>query len=84
MTRRKNHIPGYIPALALFFIVLYSSPAPADWLQFNGNPQHDGNNREEKVITKEKGILILESLASGDFHMTVNLFISVKKRIEGS
>ena len=39
---------------------------------------------QEKVITRDKGILILERLASGDFHMTVNLFISVKKRIEGS
>jgi hypothetical protein len=36
----------------------------------------------EKVITKDRGISILERLASGDFHMTVGLFISVKKKIE--
>jgi PQQ-like domain len=27
-----------------------AEPAPYDWLQFNGNPQHDGNNTQETVL----------------------------------
>jgi outer membrane protein assembly factor BamB len=33
--------------------VLYPGLSSADWLQFNGNPQHDGNNKEEKIITRD-------------------------------
>jgi len=36
----------------------------------------------EKVIKKDRGISILEKLASSDFHMTVSLYISVRKKIE--
>ena len=27
-----------------------AAPAPYDWVQFNGNPQHSGNNTQEKVL----------------------------------
>jgi len=37
---------------------------------------------QEKVIKKDRGISILEKLASSDFHMTVSLYISVKRKIE--
>ena len=36
----------------------------------------------EKVIKKDRGISILEKLASSDFHMTVSLYISAKRKIE--
>ena len=37
---------------------------------------------QEKVIKKDRGISVLEKLASSDFHMTVSLYISVKRKIE--
>ena len=27
-----------------------AAPAPYDWLQMNGNPQHSGSNTQERVL----------------------------------
>src|SRR5438105_2369704 len=31
-------------------LLAQSAPAPYDWLQMNGNPQHSGNNTQEAVL----------------------------------
>jgi outer membrane protein assembly factor BamB len=52
MNLLKKRVTGKILAVALCAsFVLRPDAASGDWLQFNGNPQHDGNNKEEKVIT---------------------------------
>ena len=61
-------------ALAL----LACAPAMAyDWLQFNGNPQHDGNNVQERSITRNNvGRLIRRYQASlGDISDNAPVFL---------
>lgn len=50
---RYCHILHKAAPLLLSLVLFPFAAAQADWLQFNGNPQHDGNNREEKVLTRK-------------------------------
>jgi len=47
------HFPYKVAWLLLVLSLSPFTVAKGDWLQFNGNPQHDGNNKEEKVITRK-------------------------------
>ncbi|HVN71217.1 MAG TPA: hypothetical protein VMU10_04265, partial [Desulfomonilia bacterium] len=58
MSLRISRMPESLPRAAgilftLFIMIICPAPASGDWLQFGGNQQHDNNNQEEKIITKD-------------------------------
>jgi len=50
MNRRRRLPSALIAAGCLWSAVAAAAPAPYDWLQMNGNPQHGGNNTQEAVL----------------------------------
>jgi hypothetical protein len=56
-------LPHRLPrAVAVAFLLAAAAPAPAyDWLQYNGDPQHSGNNTRETIIHRNNvGRLLLQ------------------------
>jgi PQQ-like domain len=52
MSKKKPPLWNFIPVFALGLAILVTEAFLYDWPQFNGDPQHSGNNTQETTISR--------------------------------
>jgi outer membrane protein assembly factor BamB len=51
MSKKKQPLWNFVTVFALVLVILVTEAFLYDWPQFNGNPQHSGNNTQEATIS---------------------------------